>query len=563
MADPLNFQLPRDGFDSYLYGIIPDDQAVVAGAFNVSMRQIKNIDKINQQQFAKVVYSIETNNGLPLTDGTNVPTATFIADSALSKVALGSGIYGTYTHSDFIGSMTALPYPLQNIYDGIKELQTQNLENIYKQIWNITTYGQATATVTYETYTDSVSFITYYTITGITIDMPGGGYTSVPSFTINGGSGASAIIEVGTDSENPATYKRISKITLTSSGTDTSTVPSITIDPPPNDAYGSVSDPNAWTNRNNALATLIDQANNEIQSIAISEQNFAKAKLLNANWNQLGTALKIEHRARYTAIPPVPIPRDPFIALYPTALYNFVDSIPDYAANTMPHGPAQSLEMMSNLCNIGGQSLIAMMRQERNQLRLSEIGIPLDNNIPNTISDYDKKQLMANGTRCGATKEEIDEDGNSLPGAGIDADNGLSFTVPAFPNSTDCDGQLVKPEKDTFFDNADESLRKVAATRPGSIEPLLTDPSCAPGPGLYDPNAGTTVAGPEIPIEFSILLPTGIPNILSDIVGGDTGNVLPDALNRDFTSGILLPSQYNLGDAIDRVVECNCDCWIQ
>lgn len=559
MADQLNFQLPREGFDSYLYGIIPDDLAVLAGAFNVTMRQIRNIENINQQQFAKVVYSIETNNGLPLTNGTNIPTAAFIADAALSKVALGSGIYGTYTHSDFIGSMTALPYPLQNVYDGIKELQTENLINIYKQIWAITTYSQATATVNYESYTDSATFITYYTITGITIDVPGGGYTSVPSFTINGGSGATAVIEVGTDNENPATYNRISKITLTSPGVDTTTIPTITINPPPNDAYGSVTDPTAWTNRNTALDSLITQANNEIQSIAIREQNFAKARLLNANWNQLGTALKIEHRARYTAVPPVSIPRDPFLALYPTALYNFVDSIPDYAANTMPHGPAQSLEMMANQCNTGGQSLIAMMRQERNQLRLSEIGIPLDNNIPNTISEFDRKQLMANGTRCGATKDELDENGNKLPGAGINADNGLSFTMPAFPNSQVCDGEVVKPEKDTFFDNANESLRKVGATRPGSIESLLTDPSCAPGPGIYDPNAGTTVAGPEIPIEFSILLTTGIPDFLT----GDTGNVLPDPLNRDFTSGILLPSQYNVGDAINKVIECNCDCWIQ
>lgn len=549
MSDPLNFQLPREGFDSYLYNIIPDDQAVVAGAFSISMRQIKNIENINQQQFAKVVYSLETNNGLPLTNGTNVPTATVIVDSALSKVALGSGIYGTYTHTDFIGSMTALPYPLKNIYDGIKELQTDNLTNIYKEIWAITTYGQATATVNYETYFGPApAYATYYNITGITIDMPGGGYTSIPSYTINGGSGATVNIELGTDSENPATYRRVSKITLTSSGTDTTTLPTITINPPPNDSYGAFSDPNAWTARNNAVASLIAQANNEIQNIAISENNFAKAKLLNANWNQLGTALKIEHRARYTALPPVSIPRDPFLALYPTALYNFVDSIPDYAANTMPHGPAQSLENISNLCDVGGQSIVAMMRQERNQARLAEVGIPLDNNIPNTVSDFDRKQLMTNGTRCGATPE-----------AGIPADNGLSFTMPAFPNTQECDGTTVTPEKDTFFDNANETLRKVESTVPGSIEPLLNNPSCAPGPGFFDPNAGTTVAGPELPVEFSILLSTGIPDFLT----GETGNVLPDPLNRDFTSGILLPSQLNVGDAINNVIECNCDCWIQ
>lgn len=535
MANELNFQIPPEGFDSYLVGVLPEDMGVTAGAFSISMQQIKNIENIDQPKFAKTVYSLETNNGLPLVNGTNIPTDSFIADAALTKIALGSGLYGTYTFSDFLGSMSALPYPLQNIYDGIKELQTQTLENIYKQIWAITTYGQATATVNYETYTDSVSFITYYTITGITIDMPGGGYTTSPSFSINGGSGATATIEVGADSESPATYQRISRITLTSSGTDTSTLPTITINPPPNDAYGSVTDPNAWTSRNNALATLIDQANNEIQSIAISEQNFAKAKLLNANWNQLGTALKLEHRARYTAIPPVPIPRDPFLALYPTSLYNFVDSIPDFAANTMPHGPAQSLEMMSDQCSVGGQSLIGMMRQERNQQRLDSIGITLDNNIPDTMSEEDQRQIMANGTKCGA-----------ILGAGIPAENGLSFTMPAFPVTENCAEETLKPDKTTTYDDTEGALRKYEGSVPGSIAPLLVDPPC------------NAIAGPEIPVGASILLGTGIPSITED----ETGNALPTLLNVDYTSGTLLPSQYDVPSAIDNVIECNCDCWV-
>ena len=54
MADELNFQIPQQGFDSYLYGIIPDDQAVLAGAFSVSMQQVRNIDKIDIEQFAQV-----------------------------------------------------------------------------------------------------------------------------------------------------------------------------------------------------------------------------------------------------------------------------------------------------------------------------------------------------------------------------------------------------------------------------------------------------------------------------------------------------------------------------
>lgn len=546
MANEFNFQLPPEGFDSYLLGILPENIAVTAGAFAVSMQQIKNIQNIDAQKFAKTVYSIETNNGLPLTNGTNVPTEVFVVDNALSKVALGSGLYGTYTHSDFVGSMTGLPYPLQNIYDGILQLQTDNLTNIYKQIWAICTYGTATASIQYETYQDPATSLTYYTITGITITNAGGGYTSVPSYTIGGGSGATFTFEIGTDSENPATYNRISKITLTSAGVDTTSPPTITINPPANDAYGSPTNPTACANRNTALDNLITQANTEIQNIALNEQNFEKARLLNANWNQLGTALKIEQRARYTAIPPVPIPRDPFLALYPTALYNFVDSIPEYAANTMPHGPAQSLEMMSDQCSVGGQSLIGMMRQQRNQDRLDAIGIPLDNNIPNTMSIEDQRQIMANGTKCGATKNTVDSEGNMIPGAGIQAENGLSFTMPAFPITQNCANETLTPEKTNTYDDIEGALRKHETSEPGSINTLLVDPPC------------NAIAGPTIPTGDSILLGTGIPSITED----ETANVLPILLNIDYSSGTLLPSQYDVPNAIDQVIECNCDCWV-
>lgn len=544
MADELNFQLPKQGFDSYLDGMIPEDQAVVAGAFGVAMQQIKNISDIDSQRFAKTVYSIETNNGLPLTNGTNVPTEAFIADSALSKVALGSGIYGTYTHSDFVGSMTALPYALQNIYDGIKELQTDTLTNIYKEIWALCTFSRAMVNITFS-QTDQFGVPlppTDFRVTGVSILYPGGGYdpSSPPSIKLEGIEPTPVIgtTTVGNDPNDPTTYKRITSVTLSPAYMNQVITgvltPKIWPDPP-NDAYGPIDD--FWAARNVRINELIIEADAEIQSILSSgPENFAKAKLLNANWNQLGTALKIEQRARYTAIPPVPIPRDPFLALYPTALYNFVDSIPDYAANTMPHGPAQSLEMMSDLCAPGGQSMIAMMRQERNQQRLAEIGLSLDNNIPNTISEEDQRQLIANGTKCGATDD-----------AGIKADNGLSFTMPAFPNTENCDSELQIPRKDTYYDNEEEALRKVQNTIPGSIAPLLINPNC------------NTIAGPEIPVGDSTLLGTGIP----DFISGETGNVLPDMLNTDFTSGILLPSQIPIDQAIDNVIECNCDCWVQ
>jgi hypothetical protein len=557
MADQLNFNLPPQGFDSYLAGILPENLGVAAGAFSTSMQQVKNIDTVDIQTFAKTVYSLETNNGLPLTNGTNVPTDAFITDAALRKVALGSGLYGTYTHSDFIGSMTALPYPLQDIYNGIKELQTDTLINIYKEIWELCTYSRAIINITFSQLDEFNNPLPpeEFRITGASVLYPGGGYdpNSPPLLNQEQIQPTPQIgtLTVGSDPNDPATYKRITGVTLLPAYQDAiitgALIPRVVPDPPP-DAYGDIDDSGAWAARQARINELIIEADAEIQNILTSSsENFAKAKLLNANWYQLGTSLKIEQRARYTAIPPVPIPRDPWLALYPTALYNFVDALPTLAANTMPHGPAQSLEMLSDFCSVGGQSLVGMMRQERNQERLAEIGITLDNNIPNTMSPEDQRQILANGTKCGATQDTVDDDGNIIPGAGIQADNGLSFTMPAFAATENCDNQILSPVKTTVYDNEEGALRKFQDSKPGTIAPLLENPPC------------NAIAGPTIPIGESVLLGTGIPSITDD----ETANVVPILLNIDFISGTLLPSQYDVPEAIDNVIECNCDCWIQ
>ena len=97
------------GFGSYLEGILPPDFALAAGAFAVSMQQIKNISSIPIEKFAQVVTNIETTAGLNLTTS-SVPVDRTLVSEALPLIALGSGPYGTYTMSDFFGCMNGLPY---------------------------------------------------------------------------------------------------------------------------------------------------------------------------------------------------------------------------------------------------------------------------------------------------------------------------------------------------------------------------------------------------------------------------------------------------------------------
>lgn len=491
MADELNFQLPQEGFDSYLYGIIPDDQAVLAGAFSVSMQQVRNIDKVDVPSFAKVAYNTESTVGLPLTAGTDIPTDTPLSTAAKIKTAIGSGIYGTFTMSNFYGAMSGLPYPWVNLYDKIKELETQALYSIYQNLYLAVKWEQASATW------DGSSF---------TYTNQGGGYgrgTGAPAVTVDGNP-ATAII--GTDPNDLSTFGKI--ISISYSGP----AGGVSIDPPPGPG---------WPGMNTVVQGYIDAANNEIQSITTSSvQNFQNSKVLNTLWNITGIALKHEQRARYVAVPPVLVPWDSRYSNYPTSMYVFVDSIPDFAKKTAPHMEAQTLEHISDLLTTGGQSIVAMMRQERNQDRLNNVGIELDNNLVDRLDVDLERQLMLNGTLSGAVE-------------GIESPDGLIYTLPAWPENTN---------PVAYWDCELNQYRMVTNLTPGTVLPILDGSGCP-------------IVNTEVPINEGPLPEPPVNIFVNE-------NPLPPQVNSEYTGTTLKPSTYDIPDAIDKVIECNCDCWV-
>jgi hypothetical protein len=340
-----NVQVIPQGFGSYLQDLIPSDIAVAAGAFSMSMQQIKNISNVPIEKFAQVAANLETTQGLNLINGTNVPTDTTNAQTALTSIALGSGASNTYTYSDFFGSMSGLPYPWESMQSLILDIQTPTLVTIYSNLYTAT-------------------------------------------------QGSS----VGLDA---------------------------------------------------AVQAQIDLANTEIATI--KNVSSIQATQLNSLYSQTATQLNIEQRARYNGISTV---------VYKTpTVYSFVDSIPNYALDTQPNMAAQTLEAISNLTNVTGQSIVGMMRENRNQTRLNLVGIPLDNNIP---SDVPLNALNA---------------------------------APAYPADT------------------------VVITAPNPIV---------------------------------------IPGSLAEPV-----NIIPIQLNTIDNSSVLLPSVPTIAQAINDVITCNCDCWVQ
>lgn len=618
-----NVSTLEKGFGTYLYGILPQDQAIAAGAFSFSLRQVRKIEQVDFKKFAKAVKAMETMVGLPLTAGTSKPTNQDMIENVKTKEALGTGPYGTYTMSDLFGCMSGLPYAWKNIYDGISKIQTTTLKNIYDELFLAVTWEPITVTPTYTTYEVEIGdneFITYYHVTGLSIADNGGGYGrgNAPDPVVTISNGGSGYVVIGKDDTNigsngAGTFGRGTNAVLTNPGTDTTYPPTATVQYPPtstaggtNTAYGTT----GWQNpMNSVVQNYINQANAEIRAIASA--NLADITELNIYWNVLGNQLKVEQRTRYTALAPAPIPKSSFLNPYATSINVFVDSLPNLSQDTKPHMTSQTIEAITDYSVVGGQSAVGMMRQERNQVRLADAGITLDNNIPSDLSSTDIKTLTTNGT----IPAGVD---NNIPSPIIDyiketspdvADGIDGYTNPAW-HTVEVDGVPVSPIPQGIYNpsgttligtflpagqtatqvGATGGLRLAVATTPGSIAPILN--------GNPIPVVGTNV-----PIVYSSL--TDTPQIrditITDLIntppgGQSTGPVLlsdgtvayppsgtlpqqaipvivqppaeldpsntPDNLNPNYTGSTLVPSAYSVQDAIDKVVECNCDCWI-
>lgn len=541
------------GFGAYLRDIIPLDQAIAAGAWSFAMRQVRNIKFTDINRLGKAIQGLENNANLPLTAGTSKPTAQISTDAANSITALGSGPNGTYTMSDAFGCLTGLPYPWELLQNRIQNVSTTKLHNIYRENYLATTWSEAQVTI--DCATRTVGPTTYYSIIGITVTDPGGGYgrgnAPVPSITISGGSGATAIVSIGTDDMDMTTFGKVTTVRISSSGIETTSLPTATIEAPPIGALpvtvtgeiatggtNTISGTVAWPDpMNSVVQGYVSQANAEITSIY--QNNIEQSVYLNAYWDICGAQLKREQRTRYKALTPVSIPKNYFSTSYPNQLSNFVDTLPAAAQDTRPHMTVQTLEALADLNTVGGQSLVAMMRESRNQTRLALAGLELDNSIPDTPTSDSQKAVTTNGTIGGAV------DGITNLTTGTD------YTIPSWPGNIDDGGNVLTPSPIGTYNPDLPKYQPTAGTAPGDITgPLLG----------ADPNPSS---GPRVPIgpTTEILSPITLVPFIKPAPEYDPVN-LPPNLDPRFITSTILPATLSIPEAIDHVINCNCDCWI-
>jgi hypothetical protein len=299
-----------------------------------------------------------------------------------------------------------------------------------------------------------------------------------------------------------------------------------------------------------AVQAQIDLVNDQI--LAISTANPTQAAKLNIMWKNTSTQLNIEQRARNTGLSPLPDPRTGDLYPYPTMLYSFTDLIPSYAKQTQPNMASQTLEAISDLTKNAGQSIVAEMRADRNQARLSEVGVTPDNNIPDSLSQADQATLLGTGVVANSSPSFPY---NVSPVGYYDpvTENFYANVVIAVTNAS-----LVTGTNTSLVTGTNTSLvtgtptiigapNSQVALDLGLISPSIPNSQFFEGPAAGG-GIGSQGGGPIVP---------------GSLAGSPYKQLIPLELNPTYTSGILLPTGLSVQQAIEQVITCNCDCWVQ
>jgi len=283
-----------------------------------------------------------------------------------------------------------------------------------------------------------------------------------------------------------------------------------------------------------AVQAQIDLANAEIAIIRTVKPG--QSVQLEDLWEKMGTQLGVEQRARVTGLAAVPSPRDTNLNPYPVTIYSFTDLLPKFALQVAPHMATQTLEAISDLDLVAGQSIVAEMRAERNQVRLNILGVPLDDNISDALPEEDETVLIANGS--------ISNIDYSSSATGVVYDS-----IPAYPFDIVPVG-TYDPVLEEYL-----IVNEPVVVGPGSVIP---DPVAIGVPSVIGGISGPAAITAAVPAAVY----TGGPIVPGSLAGSPYTKLVPPALNVLYTSDVLKPSTYPVDAAIEQVINCNCDCWV-
>jgi hypothetical protein len=298
--------------------IIPPDQALANKALSVALSQISNIKETSLPGLASAYKNMASVANLNQISTLTTPLPPSVQSYYETRYQLGSGPGNTLVITDMIGTAAGIGF-------------TDQFENATEIILSLQANG--TLTVLSGIYGDIAN-----SINGVYGDAFSGPVT-IPS-----GPAAGTYL---------ALFDGFGDIEITAAQTAVSGVGG--------SATGIGCIPAAQTAINNIIAA-----------------NSTATNSLNSAFTSMAESIVSENEILNTA-------NITLTDIVPTSSQyseSFMQSLFSYATNVEVNGPAQYLEAIANLADLGGQAIVAEMRQVRNNTVLTTVGI-----IPNNTVD--------------------------------------------------------------------------------------------------------------------------------------------------------------------------------
>jgi hypothetical protein len=135
----------------------------------------------------------------------------------------------------------------------------------------------------------------------------------------------------------------------------------------------------SYTDGNDAFSTgLIPAANSAIGTVATSYPS--QVAVLNSSF----TTIANNYAKQTTNITSASIDVANLVGNSTSVVMGFIPSLHNYGNDTREGGPAQILEAVANKATLGGQAIVASLREGRNLTVLSTTGVGQDTNVPST-----------------------------------------------------------------------------------------------------------------------------------------------------------------------------------
>lgn len=591
---------PRiENWGVYLDGILPENLAQACGAFMCAMCQVKNIQQMNVQSLSQAIANLEvTNKDLPLINtNTGVPGNVELADQELARIALGSGSMGVFRFADFLGAMSGWPYrdfyaPAQRL---LAQLQTTSLTNVYKKLyqkslfnnWALISRGKGYADPDINTtgipasYTYNIFTANGNGIGAQTMGITGGNVNQYNIFSNTSRSSTSPsayttgqlVTFQPSDSASTVALAETYVVTGHSSGSVSfesilDLIPNPNYQPNPAlpnyDPVAQIPPYSGWPGLSRSVGSgervfvweleyngypgdgildgtvqnLVDGANLEI--LSIQSGNPDEVSQLNYYWDRIGTQHAIQQRAIPLA---VPYTGQIFSGANREDIDAWVRTLEEYAQETGYCEVAPIIDAISDLNNVGGQSIVGAQREARNARRLANVGTDVNNDVPDSANPAQAQAraiVDANGL---VTSIEVVIPGSgyvssSPPGIFVYPQGGV-FGGEVFCNSLVCGIPVI----------VDGSVVSIPVI---SCDPCY-NPDNPPSIIIDPPPPPVRPGGPVVPGSWNV-----------NPYAGVSQDPVPDNLTRTgVNTGGSIPANVSVAEAIQDVTNCNCECWVQ